>query len=186
MGDALFFVGQYARRWRETGAVAPSSPQLARAMVAQVGAVAAGEVIVELGPGTGVFTRELIRRYPGQRVMAIEFNATFAARLRTEVPQAIVVEGCASRLVEHLAAQCPGARVAAVVSGLPLLSLPAALGTAILAAIGAALPGGRPYVQFTYSERAWRGRCPAGFVQGGRRRVWLNLPPAVVMAFVKV
>jgi len=185
MRETLFFLGQYARQWRHTGAIAPSSPQLARAMAAQVGTLAPGDVILELGPGTGVFTRELLTRFPGHRILAVEFNREFATRLRHTLPAAIIVEGCASKLSEHIAAHTPGARVGAVVSGLPLLSLPKDLGAAILAAITDVLPAGRPYVQFTYSERAWRGNRPPGFAAPTRRRVWLNLPPAVVMSFVK-
>jgi phosphatidylethanolamine/phosphatidyl-N-methylethanolamine N-methyltransferase len=185
MREALFFLGQYARQWRQTGAVAPSSPHLARAMAAQVGTLAPGDVILELGPGTGVFTRELIGRYPGHRVVAVEFNREFANRLRAALPAAIVVEGCASKLSEHIAAHAPGGRVGAVVSGLPLLSLPKDLGAAILAAITDILPAGRAYVQFTYSQSAWRGHFPQGFAAPTRRRVWMNIPPAVVMSFVK-
>lgn len=185
MRETLFFLGQYARQWRHTGAIAPSSPQLARAMAAQVGTLAPNDVILELGPGTGVFTRELIARYPGHRVIAIEFNREFAQRLRHALPTAIVVEGCASKLSEHVAAHAPGGRVGAVVSGLPLLSLPKELGAAILAAITGVLPAGRPYVQFTYAQSAWRGHYPPGFAAPTRKRVWMNIPPAVVMSFVK-
>src|SRR5215211_4174207 len=98
MRETLMFYGQMLRRWRHTGALGPSGPVLARAMVDAVGPVAPGQVVLELGPGTGVFTRELVRRFPSARVVAVELNDVFAARLAAAVPGVTVVTGCASRL----------------------------------------------------------------------------------------
>jgi phosphatidylethanolamine/phosphatidyl-N-methylethanolamine N-methyltransferase len=184
MNDTLHFIGQMARRWRTTGAIAPSGPALARQMVHQVGEVAPGDVILELGPGTGVFTREIAKRHPGTRLVAVEFNELFAKRLAKAMPGVDVVQGCASELDKHLAAAGVAVdRIAAIVSGLPLLSLPGDLPTRVLAAIRGVLPVGRRYVQFTYSERVWRKFAVPGFARLPSRRVWLNVPPAVVMTF---
>ena len=182
----IAFVGQVATHWRETGALVPSGKRLARAMASCVGPVVAGDVIVELGPGTGVFTLELLRAYPQNRLMAVEFNHAFVQRLQRTIPGATVIEGCASRLPELLAPHGvePG-KVAAVVSGLPLLSLDRALSEKVIRAIGAILRPGGCYVQFTYSRRAWRRFDLPGFRPQPHRRVWLNVPPAVVMPFVR-
>lgn len=186
MRDVFIFLGQMRRRWRVTGAIAPSGRPLARAMADAVGEVAPGQVIVELGPGTGVFTRELVRRFPAARVVAVEVNDVFAAHLAAAVPGVSVVAGCATRLDAHLAALgYSRTDVAAVVSGLPLLSLPGDLPRQVLASIAGVLPAGRPYVQFTYSERAWQRFDTAGFRRHPSRRVWRNLPPAVVLPFTR-
>lgn len=184
MRDKLVFFGQIARRWRVTGAVAPSGPVLARAMADAVGDVPDGHVLLELGPGTGVFSRELVRRFPRARVVAVEVNEVFATRLAATVPELTVVRGCASRLDAHLAklGVTPD-RVAAVVSGLPLLVLPGDLPSRVLAAIAGTLRPGRRYVQFTYSARAWRRFTVNGFRPLPDRRVWLNFPPAIVLPF---
>ncbi len=60
MRETLLFYWQIARRWRTTGAIAPSGGNLARAMAHAVGEITSGQVILELGPGTGVFTREVM------------------------------------------------------------------------------------------------------------------------------
>ncbi len=187
MRETFAFLGQAVTRFRSTGAVVPSSRRLARAMAAEVGDLAPGAVIVELGPGTGVFTRELAQRFPDHRLVAVEFNHQFAAALRAQLPRVAVVEGCASQLADHLRRLGidPG-RVQAVVSGLPLLSLPRDLGDRILAAIRDTLPIGGRYVQFTYAKAPWRTRRPAGFTQSRARRVWVNFPPALVLPFVRV
>ena len=186
MRERLLFLGQMIRRWRVTGAVAPSGGGLARAMTDAVGEVADGQVILELGPGTGVFTRELVRRFPRARVVAIEVNGVFASRLSTTMPGVTVVTGCATRLGEHLAALGVTSRdVAAVVSGLPLLSLPGNLPQQVLASVAGALGPGRRFVQFTYSERAWRRFDVVGFRRHPPQRVWRNLPPAFVLPFTR-
>lgn len=185
--ETLQFLGQCAAHIRTTGAVAPSGRHLARAMVTAMGELRTGQVIVELGPGTGVFTREIRKRYPSHPVVAIEFNEMFAKTLRERMSDIHVVQGCASRTSLHL--QELGyhkEQVGAVISGLPLLSLPRELGTAIFAAIADVLEPGRRYVQFTYSKRMWKKFQPPGFRFDQTRMVWLNVPPAVVMPFTRV
>ncbi len=172
--------------WRETGAIAPSGPILAKAMAKAVGPLPPGEIIIELGPGSGVFTKELIRRYPLNPVLAVEFNPVFVRSLQRDLPAATVVEGCASQLPRMLIqAGFAADRVGAVVSGLPLLLLPPALVADILHSIAEVLPAGRPYVQFTYSKKRWERFSPRGFQAHPTKRVWLNVPPAVILPFTR-
>ena len=135
---------------------------------------------------TGVFTRELVARFPKAKIVAVEVNEVFATHLAEKFPTVAVVPGCATQLDAHLAARgLSKADVAGVVSGLPLLSLPGDLPRRVLASIAGVLPAGRRYVQFTYSERAWRRFDVSGFTRVPYRRVWRNIPPAVVMPFVR-
>lgn len=182
----IAFVRQMATHWRETGSLVPSGKRLARAMASCVGPVSADDVIVELGPGTGVFTHELLRTFPLNRVLAVEFNHAFVERLKQNIPKALIVEGCASQLPELLDLHgIAHRRVAAVISGLPLLSLDRALSEQVIRSIGAILRPGATYVQFTYSKRAWGRFDVPGFRPQPHRRIWLNMPPAVVMPFVR-
>jgi phosphatidylethanolamine/phosphatidyl-N-methylethanolamine N-methyltransferase len=156
-------------------------------MVAQIPALKRDEIIVELGPGTGVFTRELARRFPSNPIVAIEFNDRFANRLRENMPDISVVEGCASLLPEHLRELgYDTGMVGTVVSGLPLLSLPKELCDDIFGVIAECLAPGKRYVQFTYSKRAWKHVIPPGFRLERTHRVWLNLPPAEVLPFTRL
>lgn len=187
MNDTLHFIGQMARRWRTTGAIAPSGPALAKMMVKMVGDVRPGDVILELGPGTGVFTREIAKQFPANRIVAIEFNDVFASRLSAAMPTVEVVQGCATEIDKHLTDRgIASESIAAIISGLPLLSLPGDLPARVLTAIRTVLPVGKRFVQFTYSERAWRKFAMPGFDRLPSRRVWMNVPPAVVMLFTRV
>jgi phosphatidylethanolamine/phosphatidyl-N-methylethanolamine N-methyltransferase len=184
MKETLLFLGQAIRNYRTAGTFTQSRPALARAIVDAVGDVPDGQVLLELGPGTGVVTRELLARYPRARIVAVEVLEAFASRLESTAPGVTVVRGCASRLDAHLAALgIDPDEVAAVVSGLPMLSLPGDLPRQILGSVAGILRPGRRYVQFTYFKRAWRRFTLDGFRRLARRRVWLNVPPAYVLTF---
>lgn len=80
-----------------TGAVAPSGVALASAMTAAL--TEADGPVIELGPGTGVFTRALVARgIPADRIAAIEASAGFAAHLAAHHPDLRVIHGDAARI----------------------------------------------------------------------------------------
>lgn len=183
MSELLRFLGQSVRHVRTVGAVWPSGQTLARIMTDGVGPVGLGELVVELGPGTGRVTAELVRRFGADRVVAVERLAGFADQLATDFPGVTVIQGDAAELPAHLdRLGIDLARVAAVVSGLPLLVLPDGLPARVLGAVASVLRPGRRFVQFTYSGRAWQFATP-GLTRIDRRRVWRNIPPAVVLTF---
>jgi phosphatidylethanolamine/phosphatidyl-N-methylethanolamine N-methyltransferase len=187
MRAALHFLGQAAVNFRQTGAIAPSSRRLARALAEAVGEVADGQVIIELGPGSGIVTEALRRRHPGSSILAVEYNPSFARRLAERQPSVAVVQGCASALprhVQHSGFRCD--QVAAVVSGLPLLSLPPELVVRVLDAVRTVLPPGRRFIQFTYLQSVFRRLDHGGFHAERPRRVWLNVPPAVILPFTRL
>ncbi len=182
MRDTLRFVGQMIAHPRQTGAIAPSGRGLARAMLAALQPLPPGAPVVELGPGTGSFTRHLCRQMAGRPLFAVERNARFADMIRIRHPQLTCIHGCAGDLAQELRAQGiePG-QVGGVLSGLPLLSLPRDLVDRIFASLSEVLPVGGVFVNFTYNAKAWRRFHPPGFdISLGQRVLW-NLPPARVM-----
>lgn len=186
------FIRQFLIRPGVTGAVAPSSRALAELIVATAG-VPEASVVVELGPGTGVFTEEIQRRLaPGAIFFAIEINPEFVRATKERCPAAMVHEGSAvdlrKFLLEHGQECCD-----AIVCGLPWASFEESLQDALLDAIVTTLnPGGR-FATFAYLQGL---ALPAG--QRFRRKlkqvfssvtttktVWTNLPPAFVYRGVK-
>src|SRR3954452_8300024 len=70
------------RHFRTTGALLPSSRFLARALSAPLAGPRPPWHILEVGPGTGSVTREILRRLqPGDRLDAVELNGHFVQRL---------------------------------------------------------------------------------------------------------
>ncbi|MBP2327842.1 phospholipid N-methyltransferase [Kibdelosporangium banguiense] len=173
---------EFLRSPGRTGAVAASSRRLAAAMVAGIGVERAAHV-VELGPGTGVFTEALLARLePGARLTAIELNPRLAGDLARRLDGVEVVTGSAEDLTRHVRS------ADIVVSGLPWALFPSQRQERILDQVCEILsPSGR-FATFAYLHAAW---LPAarrfeasltkrfGFV-GRSRVVWGNLPPAFV------
>lgn len=174
------------RNFRTVGAIAPSSKRLAKAMVRHLGALPRGQLIIELGPGTGPFTHRIRQAYPDNPLLAVEFDSHLASRLQLRFPEIQVVCGCASKLLLHIQdAGYEPAQVGGVISGLPVLNLPSDIRDGVFQAVSDCLPSGRPYVQFTYSKHAWRHIHPPGFRSERSRRVFMNVPPAVVLPFLR-
>ena len=178
--DTVQFLRAVLRDPSRVGAVAPSGRSLARLITADL--TPAHVPIIELGPGTGTFTQALIGRgVPEHAITLIEADATFAKNLRVRFPQARVLAMDATNL-EQMATPVGGA-AGAVVSGLPLLSLPPDRVVSILRGVFRHLRQGGALYQFTYLPR-----CPVpgrvmSLLQLEATRVgcaWANLPPAFV------
>ena len=136
MKESFLFMAHTVTRWRTTGAIAPSGRALARTIARAAGNISQGQVVVELGPGTGVTTREIVKHFPNNRIIAIEIIDVFAAQLEKTFPSVTVVRGDASQLEAHLKALgIAPENVGAILSGLPLLAFPPDLSSRILASI---------------------------------------------------
>ena len=108
------------------------------------------EVIVELGPGTGVFTRELLARgVEPANLILVEFNKEFVKFLKHEFPQLRVVEGRAQDLPQLLKALGQDS-VRKIISGIPLRSMKPVDCRHIAKSVAAVLEPGGAFVQFSY------------------------------------
>lgn len=78
----LAFFGQVFKDFRHTGAFMPSSPVLAKAMTKSLRRASGPKRLLEVGPGTGPFTKYMLRALrPGDELHIVEINQTFASRL---------------------------------------------------------------------------------------------------------
>lgn len=186
-GTALF-LKRWLRRPFAVGAVVPSGRLLAEAMARTTFAEMKGREghVIELGAGTGEVTKALLAAgIPADRLALVERDPELAAFLRRHFAGPKIVEGDAARLPKILAEQGIGA-VSAVVSSLPLLSLPADVVRGIVEGVFDALPRGGALVQFTYgpAQPVPRSLSQALRLVGTRGpRIWRNMPPAVVWTF---
>jgi phosphatidylethanolamine/phosphatidyl-N-methylethanolamine N-methyltransferase len=188
-GTALF-LKRWLRRPFAMGAVVPSGRLLAEAMARATLAAMKGREghVIELGAGTGHVTKALLAAgIPADRLALVERDPELAAFLHRHFPGPQVLEGDAARLPRLLASHGID-RVAVVVSSLPLLSLPAEVVNGIVNSVFETLPRGGALVQFTYGPsppvpRALRERLHLQAASG--RRIWRNVPPAVVWTFTR-
>nr|WP_084395519.1 methyltransferase domain-containing protein [Mycolicibacterium canariasense] len=177
-GDAAALFRAWLRHPLRTAAIAPSSPALAQLMTKDI---AASDRVVELGPGTGVFTHALLARgVPPSRLTVVEANPEFADLLNTRFRDLHVV--CADAATDSWQL-IDGPEIDAVISGLPLLSMSVDAVTGVLeTAVSVLRPQGRLY-QFTYGPTCpIRPNLLAALRLRATRIGWTprNLPPASV------
>ncbi len=182
-GSTVTFFRNLRRRPRNTGAILPSGPILAKTMAKAIDPTIDGPIL-ELGPGTGVFTKALIERgIAPERLILIEFNADFVRFLKKRFPNVTVIHASAFDLPKLWKERNLPA-IAGIVSGLPLLNFPKELGRQLIADSLELLQPNGQYVQFTYSQRP-SVPAPSGAVVNLLKRVWLNMPPASVWIYQK-
>lgn len=184
----LFF-RQWVRAPLSTASVVPSSRFLAEKMVAEVPKEA--RQVIELGAGTGVFTKLLVARgAPLNQIMVVELNPVMAEKLTADFPTVRVINGDATHLreiVEQAPHFTPG-QVDAVVSGLGFLNMPNAIVQSIVAAAFEVLAPGAPFVQFTYGPKSPIAAPIVRALQLKVRRASFtlrNFPPASVYVYTR-
>ena len=171
------FLRGFLKDPRGVSAPTPSSPALAAAMAEKVDPLRPG-LVVELGAGTGVVTEALLARgISAERLVVIEYGAYFVDLLRNRFPEVTVIQGDAFSFERYLP---PGARVSAVVSGVPLLNFPLwRRKTLIDRALAAQDSGGR-FIQLSYG---WNPPIAPGRKELSRTVVWRNFPPAHIWTY---
>lgn len=177
--ERLDFFLQWIGNPLQVASITPSSRSLSEIITGRIRPDHAP--IIELGPGTGVFTRALLERgIPEERLALIEYGSDFARLLDMKFPKARVLWMDAATLPSVALFE---QKAGAVVSGLPLLSMPHKKIEAILSGAFFHMRSGASFYQFTYGYRC---PVPAGVLErlalkavriGG---TLANLPPAAV------
>lgn len=179
-GDGLQFLRAWISNPLRVAAVAPSGPALAKLITSEI--TDASSPVIELGPGTGAFTKALLARgVPEDELTLIEYGSDFARLLDFRFPAARVFWMDASKIADY--SLFAGATVGAVVSGLPVLSMPPEKVKAILSGAFIYMRPGGSFYQFTYGPR-----CPVrreileelGLEATRIGHTMRNLPPASV------
>ncbi len=187
--DLRFLRSFFANPMR-MGAAFPSGPLLAGQITDPID-FARARVIVELGPGTGAFTRMLVQRaHPACRVLALELDPDLAVYVAARYPRVEVINAGAQNLGEVLAERGLG-QVDAVVSGLPFANFSAHQQTSVVDAVLAALRPGGAFVSYSFVHAqmlptSWRFRRDLKRIFGRLDiyPVLFNAPPALVYSCV--
>ncbi len=188
-GKLDFYKGWLANP-KGVGAIAPSSPAVAKKM-ADVVRPDNQKMVMELGPGTGVFTEAILARgVPSANLIAIEYNESFLPGLRRRFPDVTFIHGDAfdiARIVaehsrEHSGGQ-PVEKFDAIISGLPLLNFSLDQRFQFVETMLDQLEPGRPLVQFSYGLGPPVPDHSRQFVVERLATVLGNLPPARIWSY---
>jgi len=187
--SAFTFFRQWLKNPLRTAAVAPSSAELAAAMVAEL----PDEVrrVIELGGGTGAITQALLEAgIEADDLLVLELNEELHTHLHVQFPGVWVTLGDARSLPQLArdSGYLSAGPADAVVSGLGLLTMPQPLQRDILKAAFECLRADGVFVQFTYGPIAPVADAVVQRLGLRVRRgdfVLRNVPPATVYVYSK-
>lgn len=169
------------------GALLPSSPALCREITSHIN-IESAEAVVELGPGTGVITDEILARLnPQAKFVAIELDNKMYDNLHQNRPDLNIVNDSAVNLPEIME-QAKIKHLNTIISGLPWAAFPEKLQLGILNAVVDSLCDGGYFTTFAYLQglllpagQRFKKLLKKSFREVNISRViWKNVPPAIV------
>lgn len=180
MASKRNFLKQFFKDRKMVGAVSPSTRFLGERMLENIDFDHA-KGIVELGPGTGVFTDIILERMrKDAKLLIFELNDQFYEALKARItdPRVQIIHDSAENIAKYLPLE-EQTNQDVVVSSLPLMVFPDQLRRAVVDASYTALKPKGKYVQFQYSLQSKKflegifGNVKVGFTVK-------NFPPAFV------
>jgi phospholipid N-methyltransferase len=185
--NIIQFLNHFLRSPSITGAVAPSSNQLAD-IITDVAQLHTAQMIIEFGPGTGVFTEKILeKKLETAKFFAIEINPDFVTATKLRCPGIDVYHDSAVHSRPYL--EKYGVRHCdRILCGLPWASFPEKLQDDLLATIVDMLQEEGMFLTFAYLQglvlpAGWRFRKKlyATFSHVHTTPIaWRNIPPAFV------
>lgn len=174
------FIKAFFKDAKMVGSMRPSSKYLTRKMLDGIDFNEA-KIIVELGPGTGVFTREILAQMaPDATLLVFELHDEFFHILNKSITDKRVhfIHDSAEKIEEYLT-QYNLHKADAVVSSLPLANFPNALRSSIVGAAKNALTDDGLLTQFQYSLQS-KKYLESTFDDVKINYTFWNFPPAFV------
>ncbi len=179
------FLKTFFKERKQVGAVAPSSRFLVKKMCGKVN-FSEANVIIELGPGTGAFTKEILKKAkPNSKVFVLELNKDFYAILKEKFDdeRMILVNDSAENLQQILKDHNVD-KADAVISSLPLTVIPEPIKSNIVKAAHTVLKQNGVYVQYQYSLSA-KKLLEKYYGKLNLKFSLINIPPAFIYTGIK-
>jgi len=174
------FLKEFFKEKKTVGALAPSSKFLMRRMLKDID-FSKAKVIVELGPGNGVFTKGILDRMaPDAILFSFELNENFCNYIRKTIKDDRLV--LLNQSAEHIGAALKEYnfhKTDYIISSLPLAVIPKEVKENVLIACTKYLDPDGLYVQFQYSLNA-KKLLKETFKQVDIKFAPVNIPPAFV------
>ncbi|RFC55148.1 class I SAM-dependent methyltransferase [Brumimicrobium aurantiacum] len=175
------FLKEFFKERKTVGAIRPSSRSLAKKMLKNVD-FKNSDVIVEYGPGTGVFTRKIIDEMnPNATLYVFELHKPFYEKLKKEFDQhkQVKIINDSAENVRKYIEEDNNKYADVIISSLPLTNFDQKLTMRILKSAEIALKPQGYFIQFQYSLNA-RKLLLKIFTSTSIQFTINNLPPAFV------
>lgn len=151
MNENLQFFQAFLKNPLKVGAIAPSSPDLARQMLDGV-KPNENSVLLELGVGTGAFTKFISEIVPDEKsYLGLELDKQLVKILRIKFPNLRFMRGNACK-ARALHKRSKFGKVDYILSGLPFVSMPAEVNNKIFAQIEKFMEKGCTFRTFQYAH----------------------------------
>lgn len=174
------FLKEFFKAKRMVGAIVPSSRFLAKKMLKSIDFQKA-KVIIELGPGTGVFTKEIIAQLNKEtQLIVIELNDAFYDALNNRYHESnLHIKHGSAADINIILEQLKLPKADFIISSLPLSNFSVALREEVLEKIKLNLKSEGKYIQFQYT-RQLKKLYSIYFKKVAIGYTLLNIPPAFV------
>jgi phospholipid N-methyltransferase len=183
-GARLAFFKGFLREPQRVGSVIPSSRYLERRVVSLAG-VRNARTVVELGPGTGGITGEVLRQLPrSATLIAIELDPRFVSILKRNSDQRLLVHHGNAGDLREILDQYGLPSPQAVISGIPFSFMQHDLSSRIVQAIHTVLSVGGRFVTYQLRNRVTELGCPL-FGPAEVVREFRNIPPLRIYRWQK-
>ena len=179
------FLKQFFQQKKMVGSVVPSSRFLSAKMLNHL-PLKQAKFIIELGPGSGVFTENILAKMgDDSQLLVIELNEQFHNELSAKIthPNFNLFHDSADQL-GVLLQKMGGDKADIIISSLPLANFPIDLRDSLLDIIQTYLKDDGYFVQFQYSLQA-KKYIKKRFPNTKINFTPLNLPPAFVYSCQK-
>jgi phospholipid N-methyltransferase len=190
MNENIQFLQAFLKSPLKVGAIAPSSPELAKMMLRGI-KPDEDNIIIELGVGTGAITKHIREIIPNERsYLGIELDPRLVRSLHRKFPDMNIVCGNAAEMA-RIHEESGLGKVGYVLCCLPFVTLPGEVAGKVLSEVEGFMAGGCTFRVFQYahgyySPAALKLREFMRSRYGKSRRsplVVKNVPPAYTLSW---
>ena len=180
--EDIKFLKGWVKNPKAVGAIKPTGEAAARHMASQL-PLDKDLPVLELGPGTGVITREiLLRGLAPEKLVSIEYSKSFYNDLVQNFPGVQFVHGDAFDL-HHSLKHIKYFEFSGVIGAVPLLNVPVAKRIRIIDESLKRITGRGPFIQISYGPKPPVDAVPGKFTVEKSGWILRNLPPAGIWIY---
>ena len=174
------FIKEFWKDKKMIGSMVPSSKYLAAKMLDHI-PFKNTKLIIELGPGTGIFTKKIIQKLDvTTQLIVLELNSEFYQELKAKICHTNVhIKEASADKIGEIMLELGFEKADIIISSLPLANFSAKLRNSILEVVKESLNENGSFIQFQYSLNAYKNLKQL-FPVVKLNFTALNFPPAFV------
>jgi phosphatidylethanolamine/phosphatidyl-N-methylethanolamine N-methyltransferase len=180
----VFYIKRCIKNPIQLGSIAPSSKETAEFLVKHIKKEEG--YVLELGAGTGSFTKALLEcGVDAKTLICVEIDPFFCDYLKKRFPDLKVYCGNACELEKVLPKEIQG-KVITTVSSIPFLTLSKNAREQIVLSSLSMMPRDGRFIQVSYSPVSPVPWQKLGLTQHRYGLIWKNLPPISIFGYEKI